>query len=293
MPRVGQRAPLIHTPTAGDVGGDLAKITTRIPPDTQNQVDYADAFGREPIVLLFATPQFCVSRVCGPVVDVAEQVKQLDGDQAAFIHMEIYKDNDPSLEEQRPQVEAFHLPTEPWLFVIDSDGRIATEIEGAFGVEELTRALRSSGRIVSRPAIGAVELTNGGSPPRPPAALRRRDRGDGLGRDRLALRGRDPRRREPTFTVEEHHYALVRVEGLEPAGFHEYEVRLDGERRWPPARLGPAAERDPDHRPRASRSTSASAPAGSRSPTRSPMSTARTATKRARSTTRCGSWRAR
>ena len=39
--------------------------------------------------------------------------------------------------------------------------------------------------------------------------------------------------REPTFTVEEHHYALVRVEGLDPAGFYEYEVRLDGERVWP------------------------------------------------------------
>jgi PhoD-like phosphatase len=42
-------------------------------------------------------------------------------------------------------------------------------------------------------------------------------------------------RREPTFTVEEHFYALVRIEGLEPGSLHEYEVRLDGERRWPPA----------------------------------------------------------
>jgi hypothetical protein len=41
--------------------------------------------------------------------------------------------------------------------------------------------------------------------------------------------------REPTFTVEEHHYALVRLEGLEPAGSYEYEVGLDGERRWPEA----------------------------------------------------------
>ncbi|MBA3865009.1 MAG: alkaline phosphatase family protein [Solirubrobacterales bacterium] len=40
-------------------------------------------------------------------------------------------------------------------------------------------------------------------------------------------------RREPTFTVEEHHYALVRIEGLEPGSFNEYEVALDGERRWP------------------------------------------------------------
>jgi phosphodiesterase/alkaline phosphatase D-like protein len=42
-------------------------------------------------------------------------------------------------------------------------------------------------------------------------------------------------REEPTFTVEEHHYALVRIEGLMPAGFYEYEVALDGERRWPEA----------------------------------------------------------
>jgi len=41
-------------------------------------------------------------------------------------------------------------------------------------------------------------------------------------------------RREQTFTVEEHFYALVRVEDLEPGGFFEYEVKLDGERRWPP-----------------------------------------------------------
>jgi hypothetical protein len=42
-------------------------------------------------------------------------------------------------------------------------------------------------------------------------------------------------RTEPTFTVEERHYALVRLEGMEPAGHYEYEVRLDGERRWPEA----------------------------------------------------------
>jgi hypothetical protein len=141
IPQVGQKAPLIHTPTPADAGGDLSKITTRIPPDTQNKIDYADALGKEPIVLLFATPQFCESRVCGPVVDVAEQVKQLYGDKVAFIHMEIYEDNDPS-KPVRPQVRAFHLPNEPWLFAIGRDGRIMAEIEGAFGVDELTRVVK-------------------------------------------------------------------------------------------------------------------------------------------------------
>jgi hypothetical protein len=142
IPRPGDRAPKMHTPTAAEAGGDLSQITTRIPPDTQNRVDYADALGREPIVLLFATPQFCQSRVCGPVVDVAEQAKEEYGDEAAFIHMEIYKDNKPPA--TRSQVKAFHLPTEPWLFAIDRRGRISSVIEGAFGLDLLTRAVKKA-----------------------------------------------------------------------------------------------------------------------------------------------------
>jgi hypothetical protein len=140
VPQAGQKAPLIHTPTPASVGGDLSKITTRIPPDTQNRVDYADVLGKEPIILLFATPQFCQSRVCGPVVDVAEQVKQENEGKAAFIHMEIYENNEPP--KTRPQVRAFHLPTEPWLFVIDRQGTIHSVIQGAFGVKELTKAVK-------------------------------------------------------------------------------------------------------------------------------------------------------
>jgi hypothetical protein len=141
IPRPAQKAPKIHTPTPADVGGDLAKITTRIPPDTQNRVDYAEVLGKEPILLLFATPQFCQSRVCGPVVDVAEQAKQEYGDKAAFIHMEIYKDNDPS-KGVRSQVRAFNLPSEPWLFAINRHGTVSAVIEGAFGLERLTAVVK-------------------------------------------------------------------------------------------------------------------------------------------------------
>lgn len=134
VPRPGQVAPKIHTPTAAAVGGDLSKLTTRIPPDSQNRVDYAEALGKEPILLLFATPKFCQSRVCGPVVDVAEEAKKQYGEEAAFIHMEIYNDNDPN-KGVRPQVRAFHLPSEPWLFAVNRNGVVSSAIEGAFGKE--------------------------------------------------------------------------------------------------------------------------------------------------------------
>ncbi len=140
VPRPGERPPAIHTPTAQDVGGDLSKITTRMPPDDLNSVDFAEALGKEPIVLLFATPQFCQSRVCGSVVDVAEQAEHEYGEKAAFIHMEIYNHNDPA-DFTLPQVRRFHLPSEPWLFTINRQGDVSAAVEGGFGLELIHKAI--------------------------------------------------------------------------------------------------------------------------------------------------------
>ena len=139
MPQVGQPVPHIHTLTAGEVS-DISQIDTRVPPDDMHETDLADVLGKKPVVLLFATPALCQSRVCGPVVDVAEQVKRDYGDRVAFIHQEIYNNNQIN-DGLRPQVEAYHLPTEPWLFVIDRSGRISTAIEGPFSVAELNAAV--------------------------------------------------------------------------------------------------------------------------------------------------------
>jgi hypothetical protein len=142
IPDVGDMAPRIHTPTADEVR-DVGEIDTRIPPDSMHDVDFADVLGKKPILLVFATPQLCQSRVCGPVVDIEEEVKSRIGDQAAFIHMEVYTDNEIS-KGVRPQLRAFNLETEPWAFVVDRNGRIADRFEGAFGAEELTEALEAA-----------------------------------------------------------------------------------------------------------------------------------------------------
>ena len=93
-------------------------------------------------MLLFATPALCQSRVCGPVVDVAEQVEHETGSAGVdFIHQEIYNDNDAS-KGLRPQVLDYGLRTEPWLFVIDKQGRVSTRIEGAFDLAELQAAVK-------------------------------------------------------------------------------------------------------------------------------------------------------
>ncbi len=138
VPDVGEKAPVIHTPTTDDVG-DVSEIDTRVPPDDMHGVDFADVVGKQPVVLMFATPALCQSRVCGPVVDVAEQVKRDHPEGAAFIHMEIFAKNKPPA--LRPQVKAFHLQSEPWTFVVDADGRVSSRIEGALSAGELSDAL--------------------------------------------------------------------------------------------------------------------------------------------------------
>jgi hypothetical protein len=140
IPAVGTRPPRIHTPTLAEVGGDVASIDTRLPPSSMHDADFADVLGKKPVVLLFATPQLCQSRVCGPVVDVAEQVKANANDDVEFIHMEVFRNNRID-EGIRPQMAAFHLQTEPWLFVFDRSGKVAARIEGAFSERELEQAI--------------------------------------------------------------------------------------------------------------------------------------------------------
>jgi hypothetical protein len=140
VPEVGEPAPSIDTPTAAEVGGDLRRIDTRQPPSSMHDVNFAEAVGQEPVILLFATPALCQSRVCGPVVDVAEQVKASRGGDVKFVHQEIYNGNEVD-QGFRPQVLSWRLPTEPWAFAVDRSGKVAARLEGAFSAAELDQAV--------------------------------------------------------------------------------------------------------------------------------------------------------
>jgi hypothetical protein len=140
MPQVGQRPPAIHTLTTGQVS-NISQIDTRVPPDDMHSDDFANVLGKKPIVLLFATPALCQSRVCGPVTDIAEQVKQEFGGKVAFIHQEIYNNNNIN-DGPRPQMRAFHLSTEPWAYIIDRSGNVSTVLQGPFSVQELEAAVQ-------------------------------------------------------------------------------------------------------------------------------------------------------
>ena len=143
VPAPGETPPEVKTDTVASAGGNIKSIDTRVPPDDMHEFSFDEAVGRKPVALLFSTPALCESRVCGPVVDIAQQLKSKYGDRMTFIHQEVYVDNDPS-KGLRPPLRQFGLPTEPWLFTIDQAGRVAARLEGSFGFNAFDRAINAA-----------------------------------------------------------------------------------------------------------------------------------------------------
>jgi hypothetical protein len=143
-PALGAKAPRADTPTLASTHGNLKQLTTSTHPDrelyrysvTQSLDDHV------PFVLTFATPKFCASRTCGPIVDVVSRVRHdLAPTNVRFIHAEVYERNDPALGFNR-WMKAWHLQSEPWVFLVDAKGRIAEKFEGSVSVRELRDAVR-------------------------------------------------------------------------------------------------------------------------------------------------------
>ena len=141
-PAVGERAIPSENPTLGP-GVDPASVTTAEPPDTELlQTTVAAAMAaKRPFVVTFSTPAYCQTRTCGPVVQVVQSVaKDWQGKGVDFIHIEIYKDNDPA-NGTNQWVEEWNLKSEPFTFVVDDTGVVHARFEGAFSAAELDAAV--------------------------------------------------------------------------------------------------------------------------------------------------------
>jgi hypothetical protein len=142
-PPIGSLAPRSRNLIASDVK-DLRQIDTSTRPDPRlHQVRIADAIARgKPQLIVFATPQFCTSRMCGPVVDIVRTLLPAYGKRVAFTHQEIWQDF--ADKKVFPTVEEWRLFTEPWIFVVDGLGIIRAKFEGLVTPRELEAALEQA-----------------------------------------------------------------------------------------------------------------------------------------------------
>lgn len=143
---LGEVPPASDTPTVDDVGR-LSQITTDPHPDPSfYKLSIAEAMkAKQPLVVVFATPKFCTSAVCGPTLDIVQSVAR-DFPKINFIHVEVYENlDDPANLKPVPAVQEWGLPSEPWVFVVGSDDKVTAKYEGVVGEDELRKELASLG----------------------------------------------------------------------------------------------------------------------------------------------------
>jgi hypothetical protein len=146
-PGTGRPAPRSANPTLSSAGS-LDKLTTASEPDPalyrQTIADAIDS-GR-PTIVVFTSPAFCTTPLCGPQVDVVSGLRSKYGDRANFIHVDLYESPDQikgdlSRAKRSPVVEEWGLKTDEWTFIIDRSGRIAGRFESFAGEVELAESL--------------------------------------------------------------------------------------------------------------------------------------------------------
>ncbi|MDX1613541.1 MAG: hypothetical protein R3300_04475 [Candidatus Promineifilaceae bacterium] len=139
-PAVGEAAPPSENRTLADGVAISALTSGQDPIPALYEQTVAEALAADkPLVVTLATPAFCQTRICAPVVRSVETVFQKYDGEANFIHLEIYKD----FESLTPadEVEEWRLTSEPWTFVVDAEGRVAARLGGPVSARELEAAL--------------------------------------------------------------------------------------------------------------------------------------------------------
>ncbi len=137
--QVGAAFPASATPTS-EAPGDLEELCTLEPDCGMHGSSLDTALGAgKPTVLTIATPKYCVSQICGPVVSIVEGVRLESGrDDIEWIHVEVFKDAGNTPVEL---VTELGLPSEPWVYLIDADGNLADKFDGPMTADLLRDSL--------------------------------------------------------------------------------------------------------------------------------------------------------
>lgn len=137
-PGPGEVIPPSETPTTDDPQ-DLAELCTREPDCSLHDVTLAQALDTGPVVLCIATPKFCATAICGPVLDDVIAVADEGAfPEVSFVHVEPYTDAGETVTQL---VTDLALPSEPWTFVLQPDGTVVHRFPGPVVPEILTDIL--------------------------------------------------------------------------------------------------------------------------------------------------------
>lgn len=136
VPGVGDRLPLLHTPTRRRPRG-VDPLCTADPPCPLHQVSLQDALdGDHPIALLVTSPRTCATDVCASVLELLVAART---DDVTMIHVEASTGTPAT---PTTLARALELTFEPALFLAAPDGEVIERLDHIFDRRELDDALR-------------------------------------------------------------------------------------------------------------------------------------------------------
>lgn len=150
--RVGDTAPTTRNPQPGAPELPPEAIDSRaqdgepVPDSALHDGTIADALAAgRPTVVVVSTPVYCLSQFCGPITDTVEALAAEYDGQAAFVHLEVWQDFEkkqvnPAAGEWIYRRNAGDL-SEPWVFVVGRDGKVAERFDNIAGEEEIRAAI--------------------------------------------------------------------------------------------------------------------------------------------------------
>lgn len=145
----GDPAPASVQVLASDVA-DIRSIDTSLNPIVeQHNLTIADAIvSGKPTVIAFATPAFCVTQLCGPTKEIFDRLYEQYKDEANFVHVEPYDvdairsgDCTNYVDCLNPVMDEWRLHSEPWVFIVDAAGKIASKYDGIVSEKEMEDGL--------------------------------------------------------------------------------------------------------------------------------------------------------
>jgi hypothetical protein len=140
----GAALPAVETPTSVDHRG-VEPVCTREPACPFHDRTVAEGLtSGQPLALLVATPAFCQTAVCGPVLDLLMEAAPAHAG-VQFVHGEVYRDaaavGNVANAAVAPVVDALGLTFEPSLFVADAGGNVVARLDNVYDRVELREAL--------------------------------------------------------------------------------------------------------------------------------------------------------
>ena len=146
-PSVGALAVRSNSKVLADVKSFKELTTGSLHDPDLYQTTIADAVvSGQPTVIVLASPAYCTNAVCGPQIDVLQELKNTYIGQANFIHVDFYENPQEiagDLDRARisQTVREWNLPSNEWTFVINRQGIVSDRFEAFATFEEVETAL--------------------------------------------------------------------------------------------------------------------------------------------------------